>query len=130
MNKLHNQFLGKVFITTEKSNFSKRVYIRRYQENNHQEKNKLALAGRRETKKDFFKTFYYDPTYYHNANIVFRRHIRYKFWHKSRIVTSFPFTTNRLWKNKSKLSRAFLTRCVFYVLLRPKKLENLAGERH
>ena len=128
MYEQRNQFFGKLFITTEKSNFSKSVCIRRCQENNHQAKKKFVLAGQRETKN--FKTFYYDQTYCHNANRVFKSHIRCKFWHKTRIVTSFPFTTNRLWKNKSKLSRALLTRCVLHVLLWPKKLQNLAGKRH
>ena len=48
MGKLYNQFLGKFFITTEESNFSQSVYIRRCQENNHQLKKKLILVGRRE----------------------------------------------------------------------------------
>ena len=48
MGKLYNQFLGKLFITTGKSNFSQSVYIRRCQENNHQAKKKLILTGRRE----------------------------------------------------------------------------------
>ena len=51
MDKLLNQLLGKLSITTEKSNFSKSVHIRRCQEDNHQVKNKLVLAGQRKTKK-------------------------------------------------------------------------------
>ena len=34
LDKLHIQFLGKLFIATEKSSFSKTVYIRMYQKKN------------------------------------------------------------------------------------------------
>ena len=64
LDKLHIQFLGKPFIATEKSNFSKTVYIRMYQKKN-QKKQKETKK-----KKFFLKTFYYEPTYYHNANSI------------------------------------------------------------
>ena len=49
MDKLYNQFLGKLSITTEKSYFSKSVYVRRFQESNHQARNKHVLVGEKET---------------------------------------------------------------------------------
>ena len=74
--------MGKLFISTEKPNFSKSVYIRQYQENNHQAGSKFVLVGQREAKKKFFETFYHDPTYYHNANRVFENHINANFGRK------------------------------------------------
>ena len=56
MDKLNNQFL-ELFITTEKSSFSKSIYIRWYKENNHRARNKLVLVGRRKAKTSFLRPF-------------------------------------------------------------------------
>ena len=126
MDKLHNQFLGKPFITTEKSNFSKSVCIRRCQENIRQAKNELVLIRRRETKKVIF---YYNPTYYHNINRVFESHVRCK--HDTKWEFLFLFHSQQIdfGREKSKLSKTFLRCCVLHVFLLLKRLQNLAGKR-
>ena len=81
------------------------------QENNHQATNKLLLAGRKETTTKNLKTFYYDPTYYHNANKVFKSHIRCKFWHKTRILTSFHLQQIGFGRTNQNYQEFFNTLC-------------------
>ena len=80
-------------------------------------------------KKLFFKTCYYNQTYYHNVNRVFESHVRCKHDTKWEFLFLFHLQQIDLGRKKSKLSKTFLTRCVLCIFLLLKKLQNLAGKR-
>ena len=80
-------------------------------------------------KKLFFKTFYYNPIYYHNVNRVFESHVRCKHDTKWEFLFLFHLQQIDFGREKSKLSKTFLTRCALHVFLLLKNLQNLAGKR-